>query len=308
MPTQGFSSDEVENSLKLSQLAKEQQAMQGLSALQAKNAADEDAIRGLQARQAGLTTTYHPQFESPAGKGFLGGLDTMLENFGKEALLAATGTVPGQAVESAYYAQPRQEYEKLAKQIETIRGGEEQRSKLAEPYAQIAARAPMGYGSIVRGEAEKLRAATYQEYTHAQAKIQENRNDILKHGQELRDKIANKKLTVEQARTDMMKYVADKQAASRTDVANIMSGTQEDVQMQRSSDQEMKQESDHWFQSWTGLLPQKPVKTAAGRTSGASSTAAPSAGGVKVTDPRGVAHTFPDQKSADNFKKAAGIK
>jgi hypothetical protein len=31
-------------------------------------------------------------------------------------------------------------------------------------------------------------------------------------------------------------------------------------------------------------------------------------GGVTVTDPRGVVHTFPDQKSADAFKQAAGIK
>lgn len=31
-------------------------------------------------------------------------------------------------------------------------------------------------------------------------------------------------------------------------------------------------------------------------------------GNVTVTDPRGKVHTFPDQKSADNFKKAAGIK
>jgi hypothetical protein len=31
-------------------------------------------------------------------------------------------------------------------------------------------------------------------------------------------------------------------------------------------------------------------------------------GGVTVSDPRGVVHTFPDQSSADAFKKAAGIK
>ena len=30
-------------------------------------------------------------------------------------------------------------------------------------------------------------------------------------------------------------------------------------------------------------------------------------GGIQVTDPRGVVHTFPDQKSADSFKKAANI-
>jgi hypothetical protein len=37
------------------------------------------------------------------------------------------------------------------------------------------------------------------------------------------------------------------------------------------------------------------------------SSSAPS-GGVSVTDPNGGVHTFPDQKSADAFKKAAGIK
>jgi hypothetical protein len=31
-------------------------------------------------------------------------------------------------------------------------------------------------------------------------------------------------------------------------------------------------------------------------------------GGAQVTDPRGVVHTFPDQKSADAFKQAAGIR
>jgi hypothetical protein len=30
-------------------------------------------------------------------------------------------------------------------------------------------------------------------------------------------------------------------------------------------------------------------------------------GGVTVTDPRGVTHTFPDQNSANAFKQAAGI-
>jgi hypothetical protein len=31
-------------------------------------------------------------------------------------------------------------------------------------------------------------------------------------------------------------------------------------------------------------------------------------GGLQVTDPRGVIHTFPDQKSADAFRQAAGIR
>jgi hypothetical protein len=40
---------------------------------------------------------------------------------------------------------------------------------------------------------------------------------------------------------------------------------------------------------------------------GTSSNAASGFGGIAVTDPTGGVHTFPDQKSADAFKKAAGI-
>jgi hypothetical protein len=40
---------------------------------------------------------------------------------------------------------------------------------------------------------------------------------------------------------------------------------------------------------------------------GGSGTTLPLGGGYTVTDPTGVVHNFPDQKSADAFKKAAGI-
>lgn len=82
------------------------------------------------------------------------------------------------------------------------------------------------------------------------------------------------------------------------------------------ADQEMKYrtlKADHWFQDATGRLPQgtgAPVvnipprpRAQASRAGGGSR-----AGNITVTDPKGGVHTFSDQQSADNFKKAAGIK
>jgi len=53
-----------------------------------------------------------------------------------------------------------------------------------------------------------------------------------------------------------------------------------------------------------GIKTPKQVESEVWGTSNQPST---QGGGVKVTDPRGVTHTFPDQASADKFKKAANI-
>jgi len=94
---------------------------------------------------------------------------------------------------------------------------------------------------------------------------------------------------------EMLRDQANRNFAARTAAGQ----SEKEAQLATQADiAQAKINSDKWLQRTFGIQP----KIQTGKNPGAGG------GSVQVTDPRGVVHTFPDQNSADNFKKAAGIK
>jgi hypothetical protein len=109
----------------------------------------EAAIRQQQANMQVPPMGYRPKFESPAGKGVMGGIGAVLGDIGKGALMGLAATRPGQAVQGAIYGPGMHQYQaqrqQLADQLSTLKSQQE------IPQEQISDVAKLGSGAGMYG-------------------------------------------------------------------------------------------------------------------------------------------------------------
>ena len=278
------------------QLAEEVRRIRGMT----------DEETQLRERQAGIKTSYSPKFEA------ITGVKPLLRDVGRGALSLLASTGPGQRVEDVLYARPRHEYANLASQLQDIKNQIEGEKEIVPAAASLAYHAPMsmarGIAADAAGEKADAALTTAGAATmNAQTRQISERHRYLLEGKllALKEKLGQGKLSEEAKRTVVMQarnlIEQDKNNAMRDISAAHVDETERTNQLKAAEDA-YKEQEDHYMQNWFGTGPKPPTytpKSAASATGG---------GSVRVTDPRGVTHTFPDQTSANNFKTAAGIK
>jgi hypothetical protein len=95
----------------------------------------------------------------------------------------------------------------------------------------------------------------------------------------------------------MLRDQANKNYAGRTAAGQ----SEKEASLAAAADiSQAKIDANNWLQRTFHVQPKIPPRNRPGG-------GAQGGGSVQVKDPRGVVHTFPDQNSANNFKKAAGI-
>lgn len=264
---------------------------------------DEEAR--LRAQQAGLKTGYSPTFEA------ITGVKPLLRDIGRGALSVLAATTPGRAVENVLYAEPRRQYANKAEQIKNIRGQIEGEKEIVPAAASLAYHAPMSMARGVTAEAAQTRAGAAQTAAGAAMMNAQTRQIAERHRYDLegkllalKDKLGTGKLSEESKRTIVMQAKnlidQDRNNAMREISAAHVDETERSNQLKAVEDAYKEQEN-HYMQTWFGVGATPPTYTP-------KSSAGSTGGSVRVTDPRGVVHTFPDQNSANDFKKAAGIR
>jgi hypothetical protein len=262
----------------------------------------------LREKQAGIKTSYSPKFEA------ITGVKPLLRDVGRGALSLLASTGPGQRVEDVLYARPRHDYANLASQLQDIKNQIEGEKEIVPAAASLAYHAPMSMARGISADASKEKAGAAVTAAQAAAMNAETRKITEQHRYSLegkllalKEKLGQGKLSEEAKRTVVMQarnlIDQDKNNAMREISAAHMDETERTNQLKAAEDAYREQET-HYMQNWFGSGPKPPTFTP-------KSTAPPAGGGggsIKVTDPRGVVHTFRDQTSANNFKKAAGIK
>ncbi|HLV85798.1 MAG TPA: hypothetical protein VKV39_02405 [Candidatus Sulfotelmatobacter sp.] len=264
------------------------------------------------ANPQGYPTPWTPHFEPVTGVG------SFAKDAAKGLLYGLSLTGPGRAVEGAMYERKLAPYElqraNIADRINAINTQEEIEQK------PITAMAELAYHQDLIRTKDDLNNIK-QQLADEKNKTDAERTDIERQKVELvrqradqaaikwRDqfsmqlqnlKLSAKKLDRETARDQLDAMLRDQ--ANRNYAARTAAGQSEkEASLAAVTDiAQAKIDADKWFQRTFGLQPQINPRASVGSQVSNST--------VKVTDPRGIVHTFPDQRSADNFKKAAGIK
>lgn len=212
---------------------------------------------------------YQPKFQPMDSAGHA------LGDIGKGLLLALASTGPGRAIQGGIYGPGIRQYEAkygaLGERIKELQSQQQIEEQPMGSAASIAVKPFSGYGSYMRGEASLMNAQT-------QRVAEQHKNAIQMRANEIRQQLGSGKLTQEQARTEMMKYLGDEHNAMMRDVAAVTTDRATQVEQMRAAEEDFKTESDHWLQNLFGQAPEKPVTPAAGTPKSAakaSSTAAP---------------------------------
>jgi hypothetical protein len=239
-------------------------------------------------------------------------------NLGEVLLTIANMTGPGRAVNQAIYGPRKQAYARssaeVAQQIQDIQKQEEIEQKPIGPMGELA----YHQGLLgTREEQNRIREQLANERT----KNDTERTDIERqklelgrqkaeqavqrwrqqYGMELKNFQARvKNLDRETARDQMdamLRDQANKNYAGRTAAGQ----SEKEASLAAAADiSQAKIDANNWLQRTFHVQPKIPPRNRPGG-------GAQGGGSVQVKDPRGVVHTFPDQNSANNFKKAAGI-
>ena len=221
-----------------------------------------DEVSQLRAQQQQLAPnlSYHPQMAPITGQGFGHNLLNLLGDIGKGALSAgAYGTNIGRAVQEGIYSQPRQQYADLANRIKEIQGQSEIEKGVMEPEAQ------MGYHpmySAVRGAEAGAELPIKQMNADTQRIVANNSAALHQKALQIQQDLGNKKITVEQARTQMMKYVADSTNAMRNQVAGMFTDQRQAAVETEAAETQYKTEADHLLQTILGIGPSTPTQPA----------------------------------------------
>jgi hypothetical protein len=239
------------------------------------------------------------------------------------ALSGVASTGPGRSVQAGIYGPGERRFatrqDQLANQIADVQKQREEADRLAGTGAQMVYRPLMPGARTVQtgvtkelGENRLAEEKRWHDMSNAEktAALQQRRADS---ANRLQVSLGNLKARWAGLNEAQRHNAVDESIAQqRTDDVAYYKGlgldekSANDYATQHAK--ENKLASDHYIQSWFGTLP--------GGASASPRSAPPSArqrsgsqgGSVKVTDPRGGIHTFPDQRSADNFKRAAGIR
>lgn len=268
----------------------------------------------LRAEQAGLKTGYDPKFKPVTGQGFGHDVGNLFGDLGKGVLKVLSATGPGQAVESALYRQPRHQYANLAEQIQDIQGKREGEKEIIPAAATLAYHAPMSMARAMTAEAAQTRAGAAQTTAQAATMNAQTRQITERHRYDLegkllalKAKLGMGKLSEESKRTIVMQaktLIDQDRTAAMREIAGMHVDETERTNQLKATEDAYKEQGAHYLQTWFGIGPKPPAYSPKSSARAAAGTG----GSVQVRDPRGVVHTFPDQNSANNFKKAAGIK
>lgn len=235
----------------------------------------------------------------------------LFHNLGQALLMVAGMTSPGRALEQEIYGPGVRRYEAeagtKARQIEEIQKQMGTEAEAQSAAASMTSRPMTGYGTVLRGQAAQTTAGANVMNAQTKALAEQHKAALQREANRIREEIGNGKLTAEAARTQMMGAIARERDQMMRDITSVHTSAEEAIAQQKIAGEEWKTETEHYVQSLFGWTPEKPV-TPAGGGSPQKPHASNGGGTVQVTDPRGNIHTFRDQKSADAFKKAAGIR
>jgi hypothetical protein len=261
----------------------------------------------------GVPQHWKPHYEHITGIG------SFLRDAGKGILQALSFTGPGRAVEQAHYERKMEPYltarGSVAKQIEDIQKQEELEERPIGPMGELA------YHQMVIGTKEDQNRIR-QQLADEKTKMDADKTDIERQKLELSRQKADqavqkwrqqysmelrtfqlraKNLDRETARDQMDSMLRDQ--ANRNYAARTAAGQSEkEASLATAADiSQAKIDANNWLQRAFHVQPKIPPRPKSASAGGGGGN------GVKVTDPRGVVHSFPDQNSANNFKKAAGI-
>jgi hypothetical protein len=238
-------------------------------------------------------------------------------NLGEVLLTIANMTGPGRAVNQAIYGPQKQAYARssaeVAQQIQDIQKQEEIEQKPIGPMGELA----YHQGLLgTREEQNRIREQLANERTKNDA----DRTDIERqklelgrqkaeqavqrwrqqYGMELKNFQARVENLDRETARDQMDAMLRDQANKNYGARTAAGQSEKEASLAAAADiSQAKIDANNWLQRAFHVQPKIPPRNRpGGGTQG---------GSVQVKDPRGVVHTFPDQNSANNFKRAAGI-
>ncbi len=204
----------------------------------------------------GLTDESWMKMAPVRGQGFAHDTGNVLGDIGKALLLGlANGTGVGRGIQQGAYAPGIKRYEtqtaEKASQIEDIQkqmsgdvGAEQAATGLGSKYMTAGA-------AQQRAGAAVMNAQTKQTAEAHKSKIDEQ-------GLALKKQLGEGKITVDQAKIKMQKVIADEVTGAQRDVAGIHAGSAEGVEQQKTAEDYLKEQTDHWLQDFMGMMPPKP--------------------------------------------------
>lgn len=235
------------------------------------------------------------QAQTPIPK--MGWLDTQgkpqqggfLHNLGRTLMTLGAATVPGRAIQAAQYGPGIERYEAetgaRAKQIEELRGQEEQHEKLATAGAGMVSKPITAAGSALRGEAAVSKADTYAQQVQNQLTVALKGLDLkaLATGSQValnaaRQKLLTIKAQLEPQRVAIAQEGVELGAATKQAISNAM------IQLGVQKDHPLASLVDSVF--GTDFTPAAP-QTDTGKT-GAGATVPPKKPGTTPARPKGV--------------------
>lgn len=217
-----------------------------------------DAVSQLQQQQSALPIPkmgYQPQFQSPSGKGVLGGIGAVLGDIGKGALLGLGATGPGEAVQGAIYGpgvrQYREKSGQLAQQIQELQNQQQREEGVLTSAGQLQYKPYMAQAQNTRAGAAMMNAQTKAAYEPERLRLEQRNQDLKK-------QVADGRITVDMARQQMERDINDSHNRTLITVMGMSTDQRDrDAQIQ-AYETEHKLNTDHWLLGLTDLLPTPP--------------------------------------------------
>jgi len=214
-------------------------------------------------RQMSGHLAYQPHFQPITGGGFLHGLGALMGDIGKGALAGLAATGPGQAIQQVAYSQPRAQVADAINEIKQRQGQNAVEGELARTYGGEATHAlypAARYGGEQLQTGTRMQIAQMSDATRRL--VDQHRTALEAQANQIKQQLGQGKISVEQARTAMMKYVADTGNAMKQNVASMFTDQRQAAVETQAAEQQYKTEADHLLQNILGIAPATPTQPA----------------------------------------------